>query len=390
MKKALVLLLAFCLLFGAVACAGKTPADENPGKEDTPITDPVDTDPKEDDKQEDKPDPAKKDAVLSGEDNVIDIYFIAGQSNAVGYTQIVDKSAIFEFAPELKKGFSNVLFAGMTRWNSGANLGSRNYTWRKTTYGLGTGDDSAYIGPEAGMAKALSEVYNKESGKSVGLIKYGHGGTSLLQRSWSTMADGDSNKYGTWVSPTYAEKQYGIGEGTYYAGADRTGELYREFLEIVRQKLKALVNEGFTNVNIKGLYWMQGENDRTRPDDYKVAFGYFVSDIRRDISKIVKELTGGDDRGASEMTIFVGTISETQNLNSADAEQANKTFIEMQKKLPETIKNCVVIDNSQYRISEYNGSSSPKVVGSDQWHWNQADHLEIGYNVGKAMLEKDQ
>ena len=332
------------------------------------------------------------DVIFKNDSKTIDLYLVAGQSNAVGYTSISDRSAAYAWAPELENGFSNVLFAGATRWHSdGTVVYNDSYNWGKTKLGFGVGNDGDKIGPEAGMAKALAEVYNTTGGKVAGIFKYGHGGTSLLQRSWSTMAASDSNKYGTWVSPTYASKKFGISSSTYYAGEDRTGELYREFLTMLETKLRYLTTLGYTNVNIKGLYWMQGENDRTKPDDYKVAFQYFASDIRRDVAALVSKLTGGDDRGAANMPILVGLISETQNLNSADAQATNQAFIAMQRTLPSVVENCYIVDNSQYQITAYNSSnpSSPTIIGSDQWHWNQADALAIGYNVGKTFFAID-
>ena len=130
---------------------------------------------------------------------------------------------------------------------------------------------------------------------------------------------------------------------------------------------------------------MQGETDRERPDDYKVAFGYFVSDLRRDLAKIATELTG-EDRGAANMPIFVGTISQTFNLNTEKAEDINIKFVEMQKTLPDTVENCYIIDNSQYALSKYREGSTILILGSDQHHWKMSDHLEIGYKAGHAML----
>ena len=380
MKRLLTVLLILCLLVGATACAANKPQENTPA-DNTPIT--TDPDGQEDPKPDEgdqKEDP-KPTTVFSGEDKVIDLYLVAGQSNAVGYTKVVDAKAAYQFAPELKKGYNTVLFAGMTRWDSGDSYDSQSYSWRKTVLGLGKGKDSNCMGPEAGMAKALAEFYTKESGKTAGILKYGHGGTSLLNKT------NDSNRFGNWVSPSYADKVLGMSTAAYESSVH--GGLYREFLQVIEAKLKALVSEGYTNVNIKGLYWMQGENDRNRPDDYKVAFTYFASDIRRDVADIVEKLTGGDDRGAADMPIFVGTISQTQNLLTEDAESINKTFIEMQKTLPDVVKNCYIVDNSQYAISKYVEGKGVNWdgLGSDQWHWNQADHLEIGYNVGKAMLE---
>ena len=145
---------------------------------------------------------------------------------------------------------------------------------------------------------------------------------------------------------------------------------------------------GYTDINICGLYWMQGCNDRSKPTEYKPAFEYFAADVRADVAEIMKKYTGtNDDCGAGDMPIVVGTISQTQNLTSSGAEATNIAFINMQKKLPNTVSNCYVIDNSQFAITSYSGSTTPIVYGSDQWHWNQKDALLIGKNAGDKLLE---
>ena len=382
MKKILALLLVLCMLVGVCACGATTePVDETPANEtpvdEQPIEDPKAEDPAPADEDPKTEDPAQT-TLFSGEDKVIDIYLIAGQSNAVGYSKIENTKEAYAFAPELKRGFKNVLFAGVVRWggDSGA-YESKDYDWRPTVLGLGKGADSEYIGPEAGIAKGLSEYYNEESGKVAGIIKHGHGGTSLLDNVTGV------NSHGNWASPTYAEKVLGMNKAAYESSA--VGGLYRSFLEVVEAKLCLLVIEGYTNFNIKGIYWMQGETDREKPDEYKVAFGYFASDLRRDLAKLATELTG-EDRGASNMPIFVGTISQTFNLNTGTMESVNVKFIEMQKALPDTVENCYIIDNSQYALSKYREGSTILILGSDQHHWKQSDHLQIGYNAGHEML----
>ena len=381
MKRTLAALLAALILFALVSCAASGPEEaqsEEQSQPRTEKTEPPQTTTGQND-EENKPN-----ALFYSEENVIDIYLVAGQSNAVGYTNIVDKNAAYEFAPELKNGFTNVLFAGRVRWDSGDYYTAWDHAWGRTKLGLGAGGGEK-MGPEAGLAKALSEIYNETSGKTAGIIKYGHGGTSLLTKV--TDSTGPSNKYGTWVPPTYTLEKLGFRYGEYKASM--TGALYREFLEVIKDRLFSLRSIGYTNVNIKGLYWMQGENDRREPDEYAVAFGYFASDIRRDVAKIMRSMTGGDDRGAADMPIFVGTISQTQNLEYPRAESVNLEFIAMQKKLPDAVTNCYVVDNSQYAISRYDentGKVNTDGLGSDQWHWNQADQLEIGYNVGRAFL----
>ena len=84
----------------------------------------------------------------------IDIYLIAGQSNATGYSKISDREAAYAWAPALENGFSNIHYAGNSRSNGAGNR-DRDIDWQNVCLGLGaTGE---LFGPEAGMAKAMSE-----------------------------------------------------------------------------------------------------------------------------------------------------------------------------------------------------------------------------------------
>ena len=324
----------------------------------------------------------KKETLVMGEGKSIDIYLIAGQSNAAGCTKITNFNAAYEWAPELKEGYTNIHYAGNSRNNSGG-VRDTDRPWQKTTLGLGIylGNSNRYVGPEAGMAKALSVYYNEETGKEAGFIKYAFGGSSLLNST-----TGSTHQDGNWVSPSYSRY---LGKFNY--GATVTGQMYRNLLAQVEKNLLELYEYGgYTEININGLYWMQGCANKSNPSQYKIAFEYFCKDIRADLSSLALELTGGEsDLGAADMPIIVGTISQTQNLTSASTEGVNIKFIEMQKKLPETIENCYVVDNSQYPITRWNTTTGKaEIVGSDQWHWNQADALTIGENVGKLILDE--
>ncbi|MBQ9782993.1 MAG: hypothetical protein IJW44_00555 [Clostridia bacterium] len=311
-------------------------------------------------------------------EKTMDLYLIAGQSNAAGCTKVTSTTAAYAWAPELAQGYTHVHYAGNSRSN-GSGTRDRIIPWQKTTLGLGI-TNSTYMGPEAGMARALSAYYNAETGREAGIIKYAFGGSSLLN-----LTTGSTHQDGNWVSPSYkATLTSGVVENV-------TGKMYDNFLAQVEQSIRQLeAYGGYTKVKICGLYWMQGCANRNDPEEYAKAFAYFASDVRRDLSAIMKAFTGSetDDGGASEMPIVVGTISQTQNLTSTTTEATNRAFIAMQNNLGATIPNCYTVDNSGYRISQYNGKnpSSPIVEGSDRWHWNQADMLQIGDNVGDELL----
>ncbi|MBQ8341280.1 MAG: hypothetical protein IJY22_02755 [Clostridia bacterium] len=355
MKKWLAFLLATAMLFCTLACSAPEPP-ETPDTPDTP-------------------------AAPETTENEIDLYLIAGQSNAAGHTKVKNANALYAAAPELKDGYSHVLYAGNARRDNGTKAIDNIKEWAPARIGLGIDrDEWLYIGPEAGMAAGLSEYYNEESGKYAGIIKMAHGGTGLLDNRTG------SNRFGNWMPPSYAKER-----DIAWENDDVTGVLYRELLKTVREQVLALrtYGKGFTKVNLKGFYWMQGCHNRNVPNEYRLAFIMFMEDLRADLSELMIELTG-EDCGAATLPVFVGTISETFSLQSADTYRTvNRPFIRMQKELPKAVQNCYVVDNSQYAIGRWDELENTLVVlGSDGAHWNQDDMLQIGKNVAEMMLEK--
>ena len=387
-KKSVAIVLAALLLLSVVACVDGADENESEAQSESDFESVSESGSeketsKKHETQKETESETEKETLVMGEGKSIDIYLIAGQSNAAGCTKITNFNAAYEWAPELKEGYSNIHYAGNSRNNSDAAVRDTDRPWQKTTLGLGIylGNSNRYVGPEAGMAKALSVYYNEETGKEAGFIKYAYGGSSLFDDT-----AGSTAKDGNWVSPSYSRY---LGKFNY--GSSVTGQMYRNFLEQVERNLLELYEYGgYTEINIKGLYWMQGCANKGNPREYKIAFEYFCTDIRADLSSLALRLTGGEsDLGAANVPIIVGTLSQTQNLTSASTESVNIAFIEMQKKLPETIENCYVVDNSQYPITRWNSTTNrAEIVGSDQWHWNQADALTIGENVGKLILDE--
>ncbi len=357
MKEILALLLVFTMLFSFAACK----KDDN----DDTVTDQP---------PEETVDPSE----------IIDIYIIAGQSNAVGHTRFLGtgyESYVRNSAPEIGNGgFTHVHYAGNSRTdtNNHTVLVNNDKPWQKTTLGFGSNENN--IGPELGMAKALSAYYNETSGRNAGIIKFAHGGTSIRNIT------SGQNAFGNWVSPSYAQSL-----GLSYNDGDITGALYRGLLEQVKRNISELeAYGGFTQINIRGLYWMQGESDRSQPAEYKKAFTFFVEDLRKDLSDIMLEFTGGEsDLGASEMGIFVGAISRGYNISDSTTENnVNVPFINIQKQLAVDIENCYFVDNTEYAITKWDNASGVITLGSDMHHWNAKDMFDIGKNVGEMMFDK--
>ncbi|MBQ5601700.1 MAG: hypothetical protein IIU77_02620, partial [Clostridia bacterium] len=156
MKKITALLLAVVVLLSFVACAGKKKETDNENENENG--------------NENEEYDGKREVDYS---TTMDIYLIAGQSNAVGFSRISNMSAMGKFAPEVRTGgFTNVHYAGSSR-HGGNPFTCNEKQWGKTT--IGAGANSSYIGPELGMAKALSKYYNEETERHAGIIKFAHG-----------------------------------------------------------------------------------------------------------------------------------------------------------------------------------------------------------------------
>lgn len=299
----------------------------------------------------------------------MDIYLIAGQSNAAGSTHVASSKVnvmdqMQAINPKYISGYDHILYSGTIN-----TLSVSLATTKANVHKNGS------MGPEMGMAESLSTYYNENTGRFAGLIKYGYGGTSLLDKD-----DERQPERGNWVSPSYKAKL--IEENGSILHGEKTGELYNNLLAQVERSLQYYVDAGYTPV-IKGLYWMQGEDDRTLLEEYKRAFGYFATDIRKDLAKLT------EDANLLNMPIIIGEISKTFGGADDNAVALNTKFIELQHELAETIDHCYIAYNGKYAITEIvDGKSQPVEYCVDTAHWNWKDCLAIGRDVGD-IIKKD-
>ena len=295
----------------------------------------------------------------SQEKKKIDVYLIAGQSNASGCTNVNWSSAV-SLNPNYLYGFNNIFYAG----NAGAN-------WKNhISFGLartGLGESSGKMGAEIGMAEALSEYYNNESGRQAVIIKYAVGGTSLQD-----YVGGLNASDGNWCPPSYFKNHN-------RKDSELSGGLYTKFFEEFDRQWATLKAMGY-EPTIKGLYWMQGESDRGSEDLYIELFKMLIADMRSD-------LTAHSGQDCSQMPVFVGEISRTCQSADESTMEKNRTFIQMQRELPNYVSNVYIVANSQFDINALDTKGNNYAVGSDSWHWNWKDALKIGNLVGKSILE---
>ncbi len=174
----------------------------------------------------------------------VKVVILAGQSNAVGYTQIDQLSNNFsgEEISKYKNGFDAVKI----RFNCEDGV---NTSWRKfVPTKLGQGKDNLCFGPEVGIGEYLSE----NGVEDIYIIKYAVGGTTLVS---------------DWRSPS---------SGT-------SGRCYAPFIEFVHESIGYLEAE-YKRPKIEALCWMQGESDA---DEFKSKYYYdylsdFVGDVREE------------------------------------------------------------------------------------------------------------
>lgn len=306
-------------------------------------------------------------AQVAEQSNQIDIYVIAGQSNASGYT-IYDNDTMLALNETLIYGNNNVLYAGRAQFTNGSNVGSNEYGWGLARVGQGASNDK--MSAEAAMSTVLSSYYNKESSKVAGIIKFAHGGTALLNNLGGENAVG-----GNWVPPSYAKAK-----GYNYENNPLTGRLYRNLLTQVTKRVDELKADGYTEINIKGVWWMQGESDKGNPTEYKVALEYLISDMRKDLGTITNE-------DLSNLPFIIGEISRTSGDASTGTVNTNNAFIAMQDEYANTHENVYINKIGHLDINKWvNGNNV--AVGTDSWHWNQNDMVTIGQDVGRIILEK--
>ena len=317
----------------------------------------------------------------------VDVYLLMGQSNAAGHTNASSYGASLT-----GDTFDNVLVGGVCQPRLNGtydNFSCLDYASLKTAR-RGLGRSSGYIGPEYGMAKILSEARVTVNGTSVPLydennkaviFKYAAGGTELLNY---VDEDNDRN-YGNW----YPRSLQDPNAKGYVAGA--TGGLYNGAVRSLETFTNNLKNAGY-KVSVKGVAWMQGEDDRDKPEEYRKVIQTFVSDLREDVARITGEDTSG-------LMFAMGEISET--FRTSNQRAANQKFIKMQNEVVSELMPAVTVKTGdlpinlpESELTKYGytkadataNSYGDYTVGSDQWHWNAKDMVTLGERFGSAFL----
>ncbi len=285
------------------------------------------------------------------EENVIDMYLIGGQSNAVGYSNKGNLSGVFD----------NVWFAGENERNrtTGAVAFSMINEYSKCVK-TGFGLNANCIGPEYGMAEVLNDFYS--NGHPAFIYKYAAGGTALHNDTW-----GLSDTFGNW----YPKSRWG--NATVDASASPMGVLYYNFLENFKTVYNKLKADGYTP-KIKGMVWMQGEADLGREASYKVLLKALIKSLRADLA----EITGDDS--CLEMPFVIGKIATTfETYDNPNVPAFNK----VQQAVADSMTNVYTIETSDLVIV----SESGLIKGTDKYHFNTEDARTLGNRFAEKLLE---
>lgn len=208
----------------------------------------------------------------SGNQKIARVVVLLGQSNMEGYshtTFLREKGVSQEKYEEYRAGFETVKISYFSPRNP-----SQTSEQRFVPTALSQGGDENSFGPEVGIAEYLSE----KGYRSVFLVKYSYGGTSLCEN---------------WRPPS---------------SGGRTGELYTGAVEYVINAMKALKAMGFLPV-IDAVCWMQGESDADKTQDIAEQYCGLLSDFIADLRKALSEYANKDgigfiDAGISDCAIW--------------------------------------------------------------------------------------
>jgi hypothetical protein len=297
-----------------------------------------------------------KTSVSASTSQTVDMYLIAGQSNAAGYS---DKGS-------LDQTFTNVGYAGEVDKqlnNAGAGVSNvasySEYLW-KTTAGLGR--TSNHIGPEYGIAKQLNAKYTGST--KAFIFKTASGGTALRDSSTSGNA-----KFGNW----YPRSKWVSGYTPDPTSNDPTGVMYYNFIENFKIVYQNLVANGYTPV-VKGMAWMQGEDDLGYDSEYKVLLKAFITDIRTDLRRI----TGDTD--LATMPFVIGKIATSFGQYN---HRYVPSFNAIQQEVADEMDGVETIETSDLIIVNQDGT----INGTDLYHFNTADAVTLGQRFGDKLLQ---
>jgi len=308
---------------------------------------------------------AADETTTPGSKGEIQVWLIAGQSNAVGYSNDMPDDATAD--SRYADGFENVLYYGYHEGNIMQDF------VQVTAQCVPKSTPTS--GAELGIASVLA---NSDTMNAV--IKCATGSTKLYPESYRT---GATDQRKTWTSPSYISDK-GIIDDEYI------GNMYTDFIATVTNGIQLLIDDGYTPV-IKGMLWAQGEGETndvevdgtvkvtaaTMTEAYAELLAYLVNDVRRDLASIT-----GDASLSGAHPMPFGMVKITKNPTSSSYEESIPYVANInaaQEAFSSSDKNAFVIDPAEaFGFGQH-----------DAWHFNANTQKHIGEQfVAGAVADK--
>lgn len=203
---------------------------------------------------------------------VVEVYILAGQSNAVGFNNAaLYKGGIENFTRKFIDASNVLLWPGSNARGEYANR------WTKIKIGISDisaeGGYANAFGPEVGFGKMMADSLPN---RQIAIIKYAVGGTGIAR----------SSDYKDYIPSLKGYDDRGM--NWHYPEAGReAGMLYSNLLQNIQQAMNALKKE-YRHCIIRGFIWMQGEHEAgispSMASDYKDLLFHFFKSIRNELN----------------------------------------------------------------------------------------------------------
>ncbi len=267
----------------------------------------------------------------AGSHGEIDIYIIAGQSNAVGY----GRGELSVDDDRFTDGFENVLYFGDHEYYGNQDIDG----FIPVKIGLGQGNNRS--GAEIGIAYKLDG-----NGRTTVVIKCAQGGTPIYPIEDNTTLE----KYGSWTPPSFIEKYPDL------VTHEMVGYLYTRLINTLTEGIGSLENDGYIP-KIKGILWMQGEAETSR--DYAAeAYAELLSGLIGDLRGDLTEISGSD---CSATPFVIGKIKSNHINVPAYVDTVNAA----QTEVADTLAKVYVLDTAglEQQDSWHYVAESQRIIG---------------------------
>jgi hypothetical protein len=279
---------------------------------------------------------------------IADIYLIAGQSNAAGYSLV---SGVTGDKADNYPETTHVTYYGRADANVVSNM--------STPVKFGLGPSANHFGPEVGMGRIIER--NNPSGMST-IVKTAFGGSWL----YDYQDDNVSKTYGNWCSPSMR------GAG---ANPTITGKAYDSFMATISNAVEHYKDSGYM-VRLGGMLWIQGEQESSQANsgDYGIHLEALINDLREDFNAIF-------DYNAVTAPFIVGKISST----FAGGHLGVSNVRDEQERIAAKMNDVYALET--YEICDPI-TKEPKPGCYDKYHFSSDDMLLIGERAADLMAEK--